>query len=1216
METIGGLVPTGRRLRGPASELVELDSPKGLKHTAIVFNPEYRDHNGINDALAVVLGFLESPMVTGIVELVEHDRANGAFVYPTGQVWSIAEVVRYFADKGEVAGTRSALELMYEAGRILVDAAETGESQGVYSHGGMTPHRVMLQKNGGVQIIGYALPQVEILAFHEDSSRKPREDSFRYCPPERMVAQPEDLSSDLFALGLIAFELITGKPIYDGLVDDIRQQAARGEGSKRLFRFRDQISPGVRDLLTRTLKPDQRDRWPDGNTFLDAVSRCLSGPEAEGPSLVELLSMVSSQVQRTGKPVNAASTMMGSREDFRAALGGEEAGPSEPVHTAWKPPPRRGVVETTPATPPPAGVVSSPPPANPPPASPAELPGLEGSGNRRPGVRRASPSSAAALAASDNRNQVQATEAPSRWGAAPQRVVGAAAGGTPSSPSLGSPEVADPDAVMAALRASASRGARPPVRSRVEGEAPAPPALPVAPPVVVEATPTAHPPAPNDLLAAIRASASFKRSELGNSASMAQRILGELSESGGRGAAKGPETEAPAPRPGRRLPPRLAAEGGENTPAGAPIQAPQPNIQPAPPALPSPAPPAFPPPSAQAPAPPAFPAPSAQAPAPPAFPPPSAQAPAPPSFPPPAPPIPAPPSFSPNRATNTPTSIAGSAAPPPPPFPPPMGGPSAGANPASIQAKNGPWQEPAAAPAAPAPPAIAPWSPAPPPDLGGGIAGERPGAPARELRSPESAPAPGLTRGSSSPPGLPPLPQSTGPSTTPPSGPPPMPPLGAGLPIAAGPSPDRLARDGRSDPQLRGMAPDSVRVAPAAAPPPMPPTGEGPTGGPARIERPTPEPAAPRGPAGERGAGERPRAEAQKPEPAGNETPGGGPSTSRGLPIGTGAKPPAEDSDAFEELDGSTRMLPRAAMAEKAAAVRGEALRAPADIPRASAPARVAPEPLRTNPDQPSGPPTRPIGGTSPAATLAGPSEPPRAEPPRTENPRAETPKGEPSKVENRAEGGAPRATEAAKPEAKHGEAPRPEGSPHRNPGKTRMERTPDPLIGAGGGAAAAFAIRRGPGGKLTRMRLPSGASAAEAVSWMIGNLVPIKLSATGHLVGWYRLFGPKGRVPPLSLMGQLDASQELTLEMVPNDSQLRLVEVPEVDARMMTPVGSAVPLASLADHLASMFDLPPGNRQVEVEGAELNAWSILADLPDGMEGRSIRLVRIEGAEG
>ena len=339
MEAIAGLDRTGRTLLGPASDLVELVAPNGLRHTAVVFHPEYLDHNAINDALTVVLGFLESPMVTGLLEMVAHDREKGAFVYPTGQVWSVAEVIRALADVGETAGVRAGLELMYSAGLILSEAAEIGAAAGVYSHGGLTPWRLMLRGDGQVQVIGHALPQVEILAFHEDERRVPREDSFRYCPPERVEAKPEDLTSDLFALALISFELITGKPIYDGLVNDIRQQAARGEGSRRLFRFRELLPDSVREVLSVACKPTPKDRYVNGPDFLDAVRHVLSSPEAKGPSLSEVMERVSRLGSRQGEQLSNSATQALSRDDLKALL---EDGPIPAAPPkAWSPPPAR-----------------------------------------------------------------------------------------------------------------------------------------------------------------------------------------------------------------------------------------------------------------------------------------------------------------------------------------------------------------------------------------------------------------------------------------------------------------------------------------------------------------------------------------------------------------------------------------------------------------------------------------------------------------------------------------------------------------------------------------------------------------------------------------------------------------------------------------------------------------------------------------------------------
>lgn len=234
MPPVSSFTPTGRQQLGPASDLLELQNQSGEFFTAIRFHPEYQKHNVLNNALFTVLGFLESPMVDGMPDLIAYDLESSTFVYPTGKTWSIAEIVQVLADQGQCGGPKAGMELMLKAGRILVEATEMGESAAIYSHMGLTPWRILVSTSGDVQVIGYALPQVEILAMQDDPKLVPGQDAFRYCPPERIESKKENFSSDLFALALICFEFITGKPLYNGLIDEIRQQAARAETSLRL----------------------------------------------------------------------------------------------------------------------------------------------------------------------------------------------------------------------------------------------------------------------------------------------------------------------------------------------------------------------------------------------------------------------------------------------------------------------------------------------------------------------------------------------------------------------------------------------------------------------------------------------------------------------------------------------------------------------------------------------------------------------------------------------------------------------------------------------------------------------------------------------------------------------------------------------------------------------------------------------------------------------
>ena len=108
-DTIAGMELTGRRIAAPALDLVELVASNGLKHMALAYRDTWRGHPSIGAELQSWLGFMEQPGTTGICRLVAHEPEAGTFVYPTGTVWPVAEVVRAFADTGGAPGVKACL---------------------------------------------------------------------------------------------------------------------------------------------------------------------------------------------------------------------------------------------------------------------------------------------------------------------------------------------------------------------------------------------------------------------------------------------------------------------------------------------------------------------------------------------------------------------------------------------------------------------------------------------------------------------------------------------------------------------------------------------------------------------------------------------------------------------------------------------------------------------------------------------------------------------------------------------------------------------------------------------------------------------------------------------------------------------------------------------------------------------------------------------------
>ena len=270
MGLFGDFTPTGLGVRGPASDIVELEDAKKSISLAIWFHEDFLEDDALHQGIDVVRDFMEMPMVSGIPELKVWNADEALFVYPTGPVWTVAELLFILEDLDDLMPVKAALELAAKVGAVLVDAAETGEAQGVHSHGGLTPSRICVDANGNIFVIGYGIPQVEILAFLDDEEFMPTGASFRYCPPERLDGAAEDVSSDLFSLAVIAVELLTGELMYPGKGAEA-SELATAKTVDRLDEVAEGLSDPIFEALATALSPYPDERFEKPEQFVSTM---------------------------------------------------------------------------------------------------------------------------------------------------------------------------------------------------------------------------------------------------------------------------------------------------------------------------------------------------------------------------------------------------------------------------------------------------------------------------------------------------------------------------------------------------------------------------------------------------------------------------------------------------------------------------------------------------------------------------------------------------------------------------------------------------------------------------------------------------------------------------------------------------------------------------------------------------------------------------------
>ena len=146
-------------------------------------------------------------------------------------------------------------------------------------HGDLKPGNILIDSSGG-----YRLSDFGLLSFNAAQGDIKSSGNLSFMAPERLRMDSLSARSDIYSLGLLAIEMITGKPAYDGTADEIIGQKLRGElntpeippeyGGKELSQ-----------LLRRMTASNPEDRYRDmGDVIADVERLGLSQPGAVLPT--------------------------------------------------------------------------------------------------------------------------------------------------------------------------------------------------------------------------------------------------------------------------------------------------------------------------------------------------------------------------------------------------------------------------------------------------------------------------------------------------------------------------------------------------------------------------------------------------------------------------------------------------------------------------------------------------------------------------------------------------------------------------------------------------------------------------------------------------------------------------------------------------------------------------------------------------------------------
>jgi hypothetical protein len=145
----------------------------------------------------------------------------------------------------------------------------TGEPQPVV-HRDVSPRNILLSAAGEVKLADFG---VALIAGEGFTTTTGLRGTVAYMSPEQATGEAVDLRSDVFSLGLVLYELLSGQRAYDGATEiALLNQAQQGP---RLPLQLAGVNAELVRVLERALAHGREARYPDAAGFRDELERCL-----------------------------------------------------------------------------------------------------------------------------------------------------------------------------------------------------------------------------------------------------------------------------------------------------------------------------------------------------------------------------------------------------------------------------------------------------------------------------------------------------------------------------------------------------------------------------------------------------------------------------------------------------------------------------------------------------------------------------------------------------------------------------------------------------------------------------------------------------------------------------------------------------------------------------------------------------------------------------